>query len=193
MAGALLVGLVALHAVVQLEHHVVVAAAARLGDVQRVQQRRTAGQGRLDARRKFARGVFEQVAYFPHALPAPGVHIAEHAQDAGAPVGPGRKGVNMQQGVVFAARQFALADIAGPVAGRRNLQFCGVSREQGANQGQRAAAEALDHHGQRHQLLLGSAGTPHAAGVGRAQGLVADVFVRARQPARFEKAFFAFQ
>ena len=151
LVAALLVGHVGLHAVVQLQHQVVVFATQRLGDVQRVQHLGLPGRVRLGTRQKALGHGLERLTHAPHARGAVRVDVGEHAQDPLAVRGTRRKGVDVQALVVGAPGLGARLDPHRPVAGGRAAQCTTVAGQQAGHQSVGTSAKAR-HHG-RQRLL----------------------------------------
>ena len=149
--GAFLVLQVGLHAVVQLQHQVVVLAAQRLGDAQRAQQAGLPARIGLGARQEALGHRLEGLADPPDARRALRIDIGEHAQDALAVVGARGKRIDVQPPVVGPPRLHTRLHLRRAVAGRRQPQGRRVVRQQAVDQLLRLRAKAPDHR--RHGLL----------------------------------------
>ncbi|RZS85767.1 hypothetical protein EV675_1797 [Pigmentiphaga kullae] len=125
-----LVAGIGLHAVVQLQHEVVVGAAAALGDVQLVQQPGHAGAVGRHLRQVARRQRVEGFAHPPQAGVAVRVDVVEDAQDALFAHRPRREGVDVQAGVVLAPGHLPGADAMQAQAGGGRVQVRGVLGQQ---------------------------------------------------------------
>lgn len=149
----------------QLQHQVVVFAAQRLGDVQRIQQPGLPQPIRLSLRQELARHGLEILAHAPHARRAVRVEVGEHAQDPLAIVGARRKRIDMHALVVGAHRLRTRLDLLGPKARRRHAQLALVLGQQAVDKALCLRAKTADHGGQR-LLLIGAAGRAFQHAVG---------------------------